>query len=107
MRFATKPILAAIASMLLALAAAFLNACGQSIDTAEWTEEVKLSDGTLVTVWRKARAYSSGFPNSPRGRNIDFELKYEPLGVRAERSSGSAGRRTFDDPNGHFAGDNT
>lgn len=59
-----------------------LNACGKSIDVAEWTEEVKLSDGTMVTVWRKARAYSGGFPNSSRGRNIDFEFRYAPLNVR-------------------------
>lgn len=59
-----------------------MNACGASIDVAEWTEEVKLSDGTMVTVWRKARAYSGGFPNSNRGRNIDFEFRYAPLNVR-------------------------
>ncbi len=54
---------------------------GPSIDVAEWTEEVKLSDGRMFTVWRRARAYSGGFPNSRRGRNIDFEFKYEPLGI--------------------------
>jgi hypothetical protein len=59
-----------------------LSACGKSIDVAEWTEEVKLSDGTMVTVWRKARAYSGGFPNANRGRNIDFEFGYEPLNVK-------------------------
>lgn len=58
-----------------------LNACGKSIDVAEWTEEVKLHDGQMVTVWRKARAYSGGFPNSKRGRNIDFELKYAAMNV--------------------------
>lgn len=52
------------------------------IDVAEWTEEVKLHDGTVVTVWRRARARSSGFPNAKRGGDIDFELKYEPLGVQ-------------------------
>lgn len=57
------------------------NVAGKSIDVAEWTEEVKLSDGRMVTVWRKARAYSGGFPNSKRGRNIDFEFRYEPLGL--------------------------
>lgn len=69
--------------LILALTATFLAlaACGKSIDTAEWTEEVRLSDGRMVVVWRKARAYSGGFPNAQRGSNIDFELKYEPLGV--------------------------
>jgi hypothetical protein len=67
----------------LALAAmAALPACGDGIDVAEWIEEVKLHDGTVVTVWRRARARSSGFPNAKRGGDIDFELKYEPLGVK-------------------------
>ena len=61
--------------------AAVLGACGKSIDVAEWTEEVKLHDQRMVTVWRKARAYSGGFPNSRRGRDIDFELKYAPMNV--------------------------
>ena len=61
---------------------AVLSACGKSIDVAEWTEEVKLSNGTMVTVSRKARAYSGGFPNSTRGRNIDFEFRYPPLNLR-------------------------
>lgn len=58
-----------------------LAACGQNIDTAEWTEEVRLSDGRMVVVWRKDRAAGVGFPNAPRGRLIDFELKYEPMSV--------------------------
>jgi len=29
----------------------------------------------------RARARSNGFPNAKRGGDIDFELKYEPLGV--------------------------
>ncbi len=63
--------------------AAMTTGCawGSNIDVAEWTEEVKLSDGRMITVWRRARAYSSGFPNSRRGRNIDFEFKHEPLGI--------------------------
>jgi hypothetical protein len=66
--------------LILVLAStAMLNARGSNIDVAEWNEEVKLSDGTIVTVSRKARAYSSGFPNARRGRDIDFELNYAPL----------------------------
>ena len=60
---------------------AALSACGKSIDVTEWTEEVKLHEGQMVTVWRKARAYSGGFPNARRGRDIDFELKYAPMSV--------------------------
>jgi hypothetical protein len=52
------------------------------IDVAEWTEEVKLHDGSVITIWRRARARSSGFPNAERGGDIDFELKYQPLGVQ-------------------------
>jgi len=69
---------ALIGSLVFALAT---TACGKSIDVAEWTEEVKLHDGKMVTVWRKARAYSGGFPNSKRGRDIDFEFKYAPMNV--------------------------
>jgi hypothetical protein len=59
-----------------------LTAHGRGIDVAEWTEEVKLSDGRMVNVWRRARAHSGGFPNARRGSNIDFEVRYEPLRVR-------------------------
>jgi len=58
-----------------------LNACSKSIDVAEWTEEVKLHDGRIVQVWRRARAYGNGFPNAKRGADIDFELKYELMNV--------------------------
>ncbi|MEX8506547.1 hypothetical protein [Leptothrix ochracea] len=56
-------------------------AWGSKIDVAEWTEEVKLSDGRMITVWRRARAYSGGWPNSKRGSDIDFEFKYAPLNI--------------------------
>jgi hypothetical protein len=35
----------------------------------------------LVTVWRRARRGSSGFPVSHRGALIDSEFKYEPMGL--------------------------
>ena len=54
---------------------------GKKIDVAEWTEEVLLHDDTTVIVWRKARAYSGGFPNAARGRDIDMEFKFEPMGI--------------------------
>jgi hypothetical protein len=65
--------------MLVAAGCVLLAGCGA--DTAEWTEEVRLSDGQMVVVWRKDRRASSGFPNSHRGRLIDFELKYTPMSV--------------------------
>lgn len=57
---------------------AFLPGCS-GIDTAEWTEEVKLHDGQMVTLWRRARRHSSGFPNARRGSYVDLELRYDPL----------------------------
>jgi hypothetical protein len=60
---------------------AALPACGKGIDTAEWTEEIKLSDGSVIVVWRKARAKSGGFPDSSRGAYIDTELRYNPDGI--------------------------
>ena len=62
----------------LAVCIFILPACSKGIDTAEWTEEVKLSDGSVIVVWRKARAQSGGFPDSSRGAYIDAELRYEP-----------------------------
>lgn len=85
------------------VASAVLMACGQSnreqsasenhlpdlvekpkciYDVVEWTEEVKLHDGKMITVWRRARACSWGFPNAKRGRDIDFQFAYEPMKVQ-------------------------
>jgi|SRR5882724_7759780 len=58
-----------------------MNACGAGIDEAVWTEQVKLHDGRMIEVWRRATAYAGGFPNSKRGSDIDFEFKYAPLRV--------------------------
>lgn len=60
---------------------ATLGACGQGVDTAEWTEEVKLSDGRMIVISRRVRAKSNGFPNASRGGYVDYELSYAPLGV--------------------------
>ena len=62
-------------------ATALLPACSDGIDVAEWTEEVKLHDGQMVTVWRRERRGSSGFPTAHRGALIDTEVKYAPLGA--------------------------
>jgi hypothetical protein len=59
-----------------------------STDVAEWTEGVKLFNGEEVTVWRRAVRCKSGFPNSSRGRLLEFELKYEPKGVHWKAPSG-------------------
>jgi hypothetical protein len=57
-----------------------LNACGQPIDEAVFTEEVKLHDGRMIKVDRKNRRMHSGFPER-RGRYVDYELRYAPLGL--------------------------
>jgi hypothetical protein len=59
-----------------------VNGCGAGTDVAEWKEEVRLHDGRTVDVWRRAVAHASGFPNARRGGDIEFELRYEPLGVQ-------------------------
>lgn len=80
-----------------------LPACGKGIDTAEWTEEIKLSDGSTVVVWRKARAKSSGFPDSSRGANIDFELRYDPERIYWKGAAGIySSLMSFDRVDGAF-----
>jgi len=69
------------------------SACGQSIDTAEWTEEVRLSDGSIVQVWRKERAYSYGFPNAERGGLVSWAFEYPPKKARWENDFKASGRR--------------
>lgn len=59
----------------------FQPACEASIDTAEWTEEVRLHDGQMIQVWREARAEGGGLLQK-RGSDIDFELRYPPMNVR-------------------------
>lgn len=71
------------------LVAAFqpaLQATGQGVaecktDVAEWREDVRLHNGQVVQVWRRAKACAGGFPNASRGRDLEFEFRYEPMGV--------------------------
>jgi hypothetical protein len=56
-------------------------ACGRRYDEAIWTEEVKLHDGKMIQVWRRATRQPSGFPVAPRGRELEVELRYEPSNV--------------------------
>jgi hypothetical protein len=62
-----------------------LPACSDGIDVAEWTEEVKLHDGRMIDVWRRARRGSSGFPNANRGALLDTELR-DPITGAAWKS---------------------
>ena len=59
-----------------------LTACGSGIDTAEWTEEVRLSNGSIVQVWRKESRNSHGFPNANRGGLVDSAIAYLPQNAR-------------------------
>jgi hypothetical protein len=83
---------------LVLTAAAAMPACGDGIDVAEWREEVLLHDGSKVTVWRRARRGSTGFPISARGALVDTEIKYEPMGAhwKGSLSSRPASFEIFD-----------
>ncbi len=50
-------------------------------DVAEWREDVRLHDGQIVQVWRRATACAGGFPSASRGRDLEFELRYEPMRI--------------------------
>lgn len=71
----------------------FLSACGQSIDTAEWTEEVRLNDGSIAQVWRKESRHPFGFPNAKRGGLVSWALAYPPQNAPWENDFKASGRR--------------
>lgn len=58
-----------------------LVGCGDGIDVIQWTEDVKMHDGKVVVLERRARAYKWGFPTAHRGAMIDQELWYRPMGI--------------------------
>lgn len=64
-----------------------LAGCGP--DVARWKEEVLLHDGRMILVERAAKAEPSGFPAGNRGRDLEFELKYEPLKVYWKDTNGN------------------
>jgi len=58
-----------------------LTGCDR-IETATWTEEVKLHDGSTIFLRRSASRHAGGgFPLSIRGPMIDFHMKYTPTNV--------------------------
>lgn len=63
-----------------------LTACGP--DVARWQEEVLLHDGRMITIERMAKAEPSGFPNANRGRDLEFQITYEPMGVHWVNTKG-------------------
>ena len=60
------------------LVAALLCACSKA-DEATWKEEVKLHDGRIIQVERRATRGENDFPNPGRGSLGENELVYEPL----------------------------
>ncbi len=58
-----------------------LVGCGDGIDVIQWTEDVKMHDGKVIVLERRARAGKWGFPNEHRGALIDQEFWYRPMGI--------------------------
>lgn len=65
---------------LVALACLF-GASGCSGDEIKWTEEVKLHDGKIIQLKRRAELTESGFPVQQRGFQRFYEFCYAPMGV--------------------------
>jgi hypothetical protein len=65
----------------LAALSSSLPACGRRYDEAIWTEEVKLHNGQMIQVRRRATRQPSGFPVAPRGRELEVELRYDLLNL--------------------------
>ena len=76
---------------LLTLVMAGMTACGSlAPDEAKWTEEVKLHDGTFVTIERRATR-NKGIDSHHRGRLKDNELWYKPMNIYWKNSPRTAG----------------
>ena len=75
------------ASYLLTIAGLLvLTGCGP--DVARWKEEVLLHDGRMIVVERMAKAAKGGI-TAPRGRDLEFEISYKPLGIYWHDTSGN------------------
>lgn len=78
-RSAGFPSARALFAALIAIQVA-LGGC-KRYDEAIWTEEVKLHDGRMILLERRATRQPSGFPAAPRGRELDVELRYPEMNV--------------------------
>jgi hypothetical protein len=67
------------ANLFVVLCSVVLPACGD--DVARWSEDVKLHDGRVIKLERRAVIGGSGFPTSHRGEVKRWELCYEPLKI--------------------------
>jgi hypothetical protein len=78
MTFSLSKILHSLTALCLLLN---LSACG-GVETASWTEEVRLHDGRFIEVSRKVMAKKGGMlSDAGFGGLVGFELKYAPMGV--------------------------
>jgi hypothetical protein len=78
MTFSLSKILHSLTAMCLLLN---LSACS-GVETASWTEEVRLHDGRFIEVSRKVKSHKGGMlSDSGTGGNIEFEIKYAPMKV--------------------------
>jgi hypothetical protein len=68
-----------IALVLMLLLVTGCVSLGESKSAIEWTEDVKLSDGTVVQLKRKTALTKSGFPTQRRGLDKSHYYCYEPL----------------------------
>ena len=70
----------------IALFGLSLAACAG--DHIRWTEEVKLSDGSVIQIQRHIELTESGFPVSSRGFDKYHEICYPPLGIHWKSRGG-------------------
>lgn len=65
-----------------------LSGCAIGGDHIRWTEEVKLSDGSVIQVQRHIEVGESGFPIQERGFDKYNELCYPPMGIHWKSKPG-------------------
>lgn len=82
------------AMMIAAIGLTALCACSEPMDRAEWTEEVMLSDGSMVHVAREAWRIRWGNLGTQRGSLRGAALEYPPAHVRWQMTYSSSDVRT-------------
>lgn len=69
-----------IANTLIVLAGV-LGTAGCTAEEIKWAEEVKLHDGRVIQLKRRAELTAGGFPVQQRGRQMYFEFCYAPMSI--------------------------
>ncbi|OGT02210.1 MAG: hypothetical protein A2Z65_01995 [Gallionellales bacterium RIFCSPLOWO2_02_58_13] len=77
-------------SLILTAVMAATGCAGVSVgsDHIRWTEEVKLSDGSVIQIQRHVELAESGFPVQRRGFNKYYEICYPPMGIHWKSRGG-------------------